>query len=112
MSATKIGTEVFGVRVVSGSVRSDETGSIVLRQLYPGRPADIGVIDSIENGTGEVTVYPGHRREWTERDRSALAAFFVACYTDRYLDCLSSTASSASPSSTSLPSEVTDDRAA
>jgi hypothetical protein len=85
-TGTKIGTEVFGVRVVSGAVHPDEPGSIVLRQLYPGQSADIGVIDSIENGTGQTTIYPGHRREWTDRDRLRLAEFFAARYTERFPD--------------------------
>lgn len=83
---TKIGTEVFGVRVVSGSVRHDEPGSIVLRQLYPGVPADIGVIDTIADGTGQTTIYPGHRRDWTDRDRLRLAEFFAARYAERFAD--------------------------
>ncbi|MCD0444802.1 hypothetical protein LO763_14375 [Glycomyces sp. A-F 0318] len=80
---TKIGTEVFGVRVVSGSVDRPEPGSVTLRQLYPGAPTDIGVIDTIEGGTGAVTIYPSHRREWTDRDRARLAEFFVRRYLDR-----------------------------
>jgi hypothetical protein len=81
--STKIGTEVVGVRVVSGSVSDAEPGSVVLRQLYPGTPHDIGVIDSIEAGTGQVTIYPAHRREWTDRERLRLGEFFSVRYAER-----------------------------
>jgi hypothetical protein len=113
-TGTKIGTEVFGVRVISGAVDRAEPGSIVLRQLYPGQPTDIGVIDSIAEGTGELTLYPAHRREWTDRDRAALAAFFAACYTDRYLACLNTAPADgtappngAAPTGTSTPTNNT-----
>jgi hypothetical protein len=79
---TKIGTEVCGTRVISGYLRHDEPGTVVLRQLYPGAPADIGTLDSIEEGTGQLVIYPAHRREWTDRDRLRLAEFFA----DRYLE--------------------------
>lgn len=80
---TKIGTEVVGVRAVSGYIRRAEPGAIVLRQLYPGKPVNIGVIDSIGTDAGEVTIYPAHHREWTDRDRAALAAFFIPRYRER-----------------------------
>lgn len=81
--STKIGTEVFGVRVVSGSIPHAEPDAVILRQLYPGTPTDIGVIDSIGDGTGQTTIYPSHRRDWTERDRIHLAEFFAARYAER-----------------------------
>jgi hypothetical protein len=81
---TKIGTEVLGVRVVSGSVSEAEPGSVVLRQLYPGTPCDIGVVDSIEEGTGQTTIFPAHRRHWSDRDRLRLAEFFAARYIERF----------------------------
>ena len=118
-TVTKIGTEVFGVRVISGAVHHDEPGSIVLRQLYPGQPADIGVIDTIADGTGQSTIYPGHRREWTDRDRLRLAEFFAARYTDRFTGGsadprTAAPASATSVESTSMPLslESADDRAA
>ncbi len=82
-SITKIGTEVVGVRAVSGFIRAAEPGAIVLRQLYPGKPANIGVIDTIGADSAEVTIYPDHRREWTENDKTALAAFFIPRYLER-----------------------------
>ena len=75
---TKIGTEVIGVRAISGYLHAAVPGSIILRQLYPGRPVDIGVID-----TGQVTIHPAHRRDWTEHDCAALAAFFIPRYLER-----------------------------
>jgi len=80
---TKIGTEVLGVRVVSGAVSEAEPGSVILRQLYPGAPCDIGVVDSIEEGTGQTTIFPAHRRDWSDRDRLHLAEFFAARHTER-----------------------------
>ncbi|MCD0443559.1 hypothetical protein LO763_07945 [Glycomyces sp. A-F 0318] len=77
---TKIGTEVVGVRAISGYLHAAEPGTIILRQLYPGRPANIGVIAS---ATGQVTIHPSHHGEWTEHDRAALAAFFLPRYLER-----------------------------
>jgi hypothetical protein len=80
--AAKIGTGDFTGRVVSGLVPHAEPGSIVLRQLYPHPPVDIGVIDRIEATAAELTIFPSHRRAWSEADRSALAAFFTTRYRD------------------------------
>jgi hypothetical protein len=77
---TKIGTEAIGVRAISGYLHAAAPGSIILRQLYPGRPANIGVI---AGATGQVTIHPPHRREWNEHDRAALAAFFIPRYLER-----------------------------
>ncbi|NUS45320.1 MAG: hypothetical protein HOQ24_16720 [Mycobacteriaceae bacterium] len=83
MSSIKIGTADFTGRVVSGVILEGEPGSVVLRQLFPGEPADIGVIDQIEAVSAQLTIHPGHRRAWTETDRSALAQFFADRYRDR-----------------------------
>ncbi|MCD0444387.1 hypothetical protein LO763_12215 [Glycomyces sp. A-F 0318] len=80
---TKIGTEVYGVRAVSGYIRSTAPDTVVLRQLYPGKPTDIGVIEAIASGTGEVTIHSAHCDAWTDHDRAALAAFFVPRYLER-----------------------------
>lgn len=81
---TKIGTEVIGVRVISGSVNEAEPGAVLLHQLYPGTPTTIGVVDSIADGTGQTTIYPTHRRQWTAVDRLRLAEFFAARYCERF----------------------------
>jgi hypothetical protein len=83
MSGTKIGTADFTGRVVSGLIPDAEPGSVVLRQLYPGEPVDIGVVDQIEPVTAQLTIYPDHRRAWTETDRGALAQFFADRHRDR-----------------------------
>lgn len=80
---TKLGAADFRDRVISGYCRRAEPTTIVLRQLFPGDPADIGVIDEIEAVTGQVTIYPKHRRAWTATDRAALAGFFVHRWHDR-----------------------------
>ena len=80
---TKIGTSDFTGRVVSGLVPQGEPGSVVLRQLYPQPPVDFGVIDQIEPASAELTIYPDHRRAWSDADRSALLCFFAARFRDR-----------------------------
>ncbi|MFG3341807.1 hypothetical protein [Glycomyces sp. NPDC048151] len=83
VSGIKIGTADFTGRVVSGLVPEGEPGSVVLRQLYPGDPVDIGVIDQIEPVTAQITIYPGHRKVWSDADRTALTFFFANRYRDR-----------------------------
>lgn len=83
---TKIGTEVFGLRVVSGYLHTADPGQILLRQLYPGKPANIGRIESIGSGTGRLAINPDRATEWTDHDRTALAAFFLTRYTDRIIN--------------------------
>ena len=80
---TKLGTADFRDRVITGYCRYAEPSTIVLRQLFPGDPKDIGVIDEIEATTGQVTICPAHRRAWTATDRAALAGFFVHRWHDR-----------------------------
>lgn len=82
MSGTKIGTADFAGRVVSGLIPDGEPGSVVLRQLYPGEPVDIGVVDQIEPVSAQLTIYPDHRKAWSDADRTALTLFFA----DRYRD--------------------------
>ncbi|WP_199039762.1 hypothetical protein [Glycomyces salinus] len=82
-TVTKLGTADFRDRVITGYVHHAESDSIILRQLFPGSPVDIGVIDQIEATTGQVTIYPAHRRAWTATDRAALAGFFVHRWHDR-----------------------------
>ncbi|MFG3339139.1 hypothetical protein [Glycomyces sp. NPDC048151] len=95
---TKIGTEVIGVKVISGSVTEAEPGTVVLHQLYPGTPTTIGVVDSITDGTGQTTIYPAHRRDWTAVDRLRLAEFFATRYCER----LATNATAAAPTNASL----------
>jgi len=83
MSDTKIGCADFTGRVVSGLVPGGEPGSVVLRQLYPGEPVDIGIIDQIEPVGAQLTIYPKYRKAWTESDRTALTQFFADRYRDR-----------------------------
>lgn len=83
MSGIKIGTADFTGRVVSGLVPDAEPGSVVLRQLFPGEPVDIGVVDHIDALTAQLTIYPGHRKAWSDGDRIALALFFADRYRDR-----------------------------
>ncbi|HEY1094771.1 MAG TPA: hypothetical protein VGE61_08710 [Glycomyces sp.] len=97
--STKIGTEVIGVRVISGSVNAAEPGTVVLDQLYPGTPTTIGAVDSIAEGTGQVTIYPSHRREWTTRDRLRLAEFFAARHAERFSCPAAAVAPAVSPTS-------------
>ncbi|GAB3993186.1 hypothetical protein GCM10029992_04210 [Glycomyces albus] len=80
---TKLGTADFRDRVITGYIRRAEPSAIVLRQLFPGDPVDIGVIDQIEATTSQVTIYPAHCRAWTATDRAALAGFFVHRWHDR-----------------------------
>jgi hypothetical protein len=80
---TKIGTEVVGVRAVSGFIHHEQPDTIVLRRLYPGEPANIGVVDAIGAGRGRVAIYPEHQGEWSHHDRAALAAFFIPRYLER-----------------------------
>jgi hypothetical protein len=92
MSDTKIGCADFTGRVVSGIVPEGEPGSVILRQLYPGEPVDIGIVDQIEPVAAQLTIYPTHRKAWTETDRVALRQFFADRYRDRrrlatLLDC-------------------------
>jgi hypothetical protein len=92
MSDTKIGCADFTGRVVSGLVPEGEPGSVILRQLYPGEPVDIGIIDQIEPVAAQLTIYPKHRNAWTGTDRTALTQFFADRYRDRrrlatLLDC-------------------------
>ncbi|WP_205324069.1 hypothetical protein [Glycomyces sp. YM15] len=82
---TKIGTEVFGLRVISGYLHASEPGQILLRQLYPGEPADIGRIEMIGTGTGRLTVDSDRTAEWNDHERTALAAFFLTRYADRII---------------------------
>jgi hypothetical protein len=86
---TKIGTEVFGLRVVSGYLHAADPGQILLRQLYPGKPANIGRIEMIGStaspGTGRLTINADRAAEWSEHERIALAAFFLTRYTDRII---------------------------
>lgn len=93
MSGIKIGTADFTGRVVSGLIPEAEPGSVVLRQLYPGEPVDIGVVDHIEPVTAQLTIYPDHRKAWSDADRIALSLFFADRYRDRHrletlLDCV------------------------
>lgn len=80
---TKLGTADFRDRVITGYYRHAEPDTIVLHQIFPGDPKDIGVIDEIEAASGQVTIYPRFRHAWTDTDRTALAGFFVHRWHDR-----------------------------
>jgi hypothetical protein len=83
---TKIGTEVFGLRVITGYLHAADPGQILLRQLYPDRPTNIGRIEAIGSGTGRLVINPDRETEWTDSDRALLAAFFLTRYTDRIVN--------------------------
>jgi hypothetical protein len=80
---TKLGTEVVGVRAVSGFIRHDQPDQLILRQLYPGKPANIGGIDLTGADQGRVTIHPDCQGEWSDHDRAALAAFFMPRFRER-----------------------------
>ncbi|WP_112133910.1 hypothetical protein [Glycomyces dulcitolivorans] len=77
MSATKIGTAEFGGRVISGFIPQGESGSVMLRQLYPQPPVDIGVIDQIEGSDPQLTLSQTHCKGWSDACREALKVFFA-----------------------------------
>ena len=84
---TKIGTEVFGLRVISGYLHATDPDRIFLRQLYPGKPANIGhlatTLAAAEPDAAQLTINANRAAEWTDRDRTALASFVLTRYTDR-----------------------------
>lgn len=107
---TKIGTEVFGLRVITGYLHAVDPGQIMLRQLYPGKPATIGRIESIGSDTGQLKINKDRAPEWTDTDRHVLVSFFLGRYTERIIDRTIN-----DPATTALASEplgANDDRSA